>query len=121
MAERGGHLGPSLHDAFMTESLLSRSVSKVPDSVRFEGRILFLTEDPLLLQRQLAGEDLVFDPAAPVGTSEHPKLRDNISTDEITPAYICYYFDETLGEFPYLGLKAGEEFPIVRGAVKAGR
>ncbi len=104
----------------MTESLLSRSVAKVPDRVRFDGRVLFLTEDPVLIQRQLAGEDLAFDPSAPVGTPAHPKLRDNISTDEITPAYICYYFDETLGEFPYLGLKAGDEFPIVRGAVKAG-
>jgi 3-isopropylmalate/(R)-2-methylmalate dehydratase large subunit len=89
--------------------------------MRFEGRILFLTEDPVLIQRQLAGEDLDFDPATPVGSPSRPKLRDNISTDEITPAYICYYFDETLGEFPYLGLKAGEEFPIVRGSVKQGR
>src|SRR5262249_43459588 len=48
------------------------------------------------------------------------KLRDNISTDEITPAYICYYYDETLGEFPYLGLKCGDEFPVTRGAVKRG-
>src|SRR5687768_3470758 len=104
----------------MTESLQTRSVGKVPDRMRFEGRILFLTEDPALIQRQLAGEDLDFDPAAPVGSEARPKLRDNISTDEITPAYICYYFDETLGDFPYLGLKAGEEFPIVRGAVKAG-
>ena len=70
----------------MTESLLSRSVSKVPDHVRFQGRVLFLTEDPVLIQRQLAGEDLAFDPAAPVGSATHPKLRDNISTDEITPA-----------------------------------
>ena len=82
--------------------------------------MLFLTEDPALLRRQLAGEDLAFDPAAPAGSALNPKLRDNISTDEITPAYICYYFDETLGEFPYLGLKAGEEFPIGRGAVKQG-
>src|SRR5688500_7282596 len=104
----------------MTESLQTRSVGKVPDRMRFEGRILFLTEDPALIQRQLAGEDLDFDPAAPVGSEARPKLRDNISTDEITPAYICYYFDETLGEFPYLGLKAGEEFPIVRGSVRKG-
>jgi 3-isopropylmalate/(R)-2-methylmalate dehydratase large subunit len=48
------------------------------------------------------------------------RLRDNISTDEITPAYICYYFDETLGEFPYLGLKAGDQFPIKQGSVKKG-
>ena len=104
----------------MIASLLTRQVSKVPDRVKFTGRVLFLTEDPALLRRQLAGEDLPFDPEAPVGSELHPRLRDNISTDEITPAYICYYFDETLGDFPYLGLKAGEEFPIVRGAVKGG-
>ena len=104
----------------MIQSLLTRPVSKVPDRVRFTGRVLFLTEDPALLKKQLAGEDLAFDPAAPVGSPLHPKLRDNISTDEITPAYICYYFDETLGDFPYLGLKAGEEFPITRGSVKSG-
>jgi len=104
----------------MIASLLTRPVSKVPDRVNFAGRVLFLTEDPALLRRQLAGEDLPFDPEAPIGSELHPRLRDNISTDEITPAYICYYFDETLGDFPYLGLKAGEEFPIVRGAVKRG-
>ncbi len=104
----------------MIESLLRRPVSKVADRVRFDGRVLFLTEDPSLLKKQLAGEDLPFDPAAPVGSTLHPALRDNISTDEITPAYICYYFDETLGDFPYLGLKAGEEFPITRGSVKSG-
>ena len=104
----------------MTASLLSRTVSKLPDRIRFDGRVLFLTEDPALLRRQLAGEDLPFDPDAPVGSPARPKLRDNISTDEITPAYICYYFDETLGEFPYLGLKAGEEFPLERGSVRRG-
>jgi len=104
----------------MIQSLLTRDVRKVPDRVRFTGRVLLLTEDPALLHRQLAGEDLPFDPSAPVGSPTHPKLRDNISTDEITPAYICYYFDDTLGQFPYLGLKAGEEFPLVRGSVRAG-
>ena len=104
----------------MIESLLTRPVHKVSDRVRFDGRVLFLTESPELIKRQLAGEDLAFDPHAPVGSALRPRLRDNISTDEITPAYICYYFDETLGDFPYLGLKAGEEFPIVRGSVRAG-
>jgi 3-isopropylmalate/(R)-2-methylmalate dehydratase large subunit len=92
--------------------LLTRPVSKRPDRVRFSGRVLYLTTDPDLLKRQLAGEDLAWHPGIP--------LRDDISTDEITPAYICYYFDETLGEFPYLGLKAGTEFPCERGLVKAG-
>src|SRR5664279_1483086 len=104
----------------MIESLRTRAVHKVPGRIRFDGRVLLLTEDPALLHRQLAGEDLPFDASAPAGSPTHPKLRDNISTDEITPAYICYYFDETLGDFPYLGLKAGEEFPMVRGSVRAG-
>ena len=76
------------------------------------GRILFLAEDADLVRRQLEGEDIDWHPAT--------KLRDNISTDEITPAYICYYYDETLGDFPYLGLKCGDEFPITRGSVKRG-
>jgi 3-isopropylmalate/(R)-2-methylmalate dehydratase large subunit len=96
----------------MTHNLLSRSVVRRPDRVVFAGRVLFLTEDPELLSRQLDGEDLDW--------SSSTKLRDNISTDEITPAYICYYFDETLGEFPYLGLKAGDRFPVERGSVQRG-
>jgi 3-isopropylmalate/(R)-2-methylmalate dehydratase large subunit len=96
----------------MLETLRSRPVEKLPAQVRLTGRILFLCEDAGLVRSQLAGTDLAWTPAA--------RLRDNISTDEITPAYICYYYDDTLGDFPYLGLKCGEEFPIVRGSVKRG-
>lgn len=96
----------------MSKSLLKREVTKRPSMVKFHGRVLFLTEDPELIRRQLAGEDLVWNPQM--------KLRDQISTDEITPAYICYYYDETLGDFPYLGLKAGDEFPVTRGSVRQG-
>jgi hypothetical protein len=39
-------------------SLLERKIEKRPDQVRLQGRILFLTEDPELIKRQLAGEDL---------------------------------------------------------------
>ncbi len=101
----------------MTNSLLNRSVSKRPDRVKLQGRILFLTEDPELIKRQLAGEDLPWDTAHP---ERNPKLRDDISTDEITPAHICFFFDETLGEFPYTGLKCGDETPIKRMDVKRG-
>ena len=96
----------------MPTSLLARRVARRPEQVRLSGRVLYLTEDPDLLARQLQGEDLAWNPGI--------KLRDNISTDEITPAYICYYFDDTLGEFPYLGLKAGDQFPVARGTVKRG-
>ena len=76
-----------------------------------------MTEDPELIRRQLAGEDLPWDTQNP---ANNPKLRDDISTDEITPAHICFFFDETLGEFPYTGLKCGNELPIKRGDVKKG-
>jgi 3-isopropylmalate/(R)-2-methylmalate dehydratase large subunit len=98
-------------------SLLERKIEKRPDRVRLQGRILFLTEDPELIKRQLAGEDLPWDAKNP---GNNPKLRDDISTDEITPAHYCFYFDETLGEIPYLGLKCGNVTPIGRGEVKRG-
>jgi 3-isopropylmalate/(R)-2-methylmalate dehydratase large subunit len=98
-------------------SLLDRKIEKRPDRVRLQGRILFLTEDPELIRRQLGGEDLPWDT---LDAANNPKLRDDISTDEITPAHYCFYFDETLGEIPYLGLKCGSVTPIGRGAVKRG-
>ncbi|MGD1022399.1 MAG: aconitase family protein [Candidatus Sulfotelmatobacter sp.] len=101
----------------MINSLLERKIEKRPDKVRLQGRILFLTEDPELIKRQLAGEDLPWDTKNP---AKNPKLRDDISTDEITPAHYCFYFDETLGEIPYLGLKCGSVTPIGRGDVKRG-
>lgn len=96
----------------MMESLLTRKVEKRPAGVQLQGRILFLTEDAALVRQQLEGVDL--DP------NNTYALRNDISTDEITPAYICYHFDETLGEFVYLGLKCGDEFPIKRNDVKQG-
>ena len=101
----------------MIDALLHKKVDKRPPTVRLRGRILFLTEDPELIKRQLAGEDLSWDTTNP---QNNPKLRDDISTDEITPAHICFFFDETLGEFPYTGLKCGNEVPIQRGDVKRG-
>ncbi|MEJ2216526.1 MAG: aconitase family protein [Gemmatimonadota bacterium] len=98
----------------MHPALRNLKVEKQPSELKFGGRVLFLVDDAELIRRQLAGEDLEL-------TDElRAKLRDQISTDEITPAYICYYFDETLGEFPYLGLRAGGEAPMERGSVKKG-
>ncbi|MGC2184043.1 MAG: aconitase family protein [Terriglobales bacterium] len=101
----------------MITSLFDRKIYKRPDQVRLHGRILFLTEDPQLIRRQLAGEDLPWDSRNP---ASNPKLRDDISTDEITPAHYCFYFDETLGEIPYLGLKCGDVLPIGRSDVRKG-
>ena len=77
--------------------------------VRFTGRFLFLYQDIDLIRRQLAGEDLAWDPTLP--------LIDNISTDEITPAWVCFYFDETLGDFSLVGLRGGA---IAKNAIQRG-
>ena len=101
----------------MISSLLERKIEKRPDKVRLQGRILFLTEDPELIKKQLAGWDMPWDTKNP---AINPKLRDDISTDEITPAHCCFYFDRTLGEIPYVGLRCGGTLPIGRGDVKKG-
>jgi 3-isopropylmalate/(R)-2-methylmalate dehydratase large subunit len=80
--------------------------------VRFDGRILFLSQNASVIERQLLGEDVTLEQAVP--------LRTDISTDEITPAYICYYYDETLGKYPYLGLDCAGTRPVKQGSVKAG-
>ena len=78
-------------------------------SIRISGRILFLTEDPALIAKQLAGEDLAWDPSI--------KLVDNISTDEITPGWVCFHYDEKLGEYALVGLRGGV---IKESAIKRG-
>lgn len=100
-----------------SNSLLERKVEKRTDRLRLRGRILFLTEDPELIKKQLAGWDMPWETK---NLAANPKLRDDISTDEITPAHLCFYFDQTLGEVPYAGLKCGGIAPIGRGDVKKG-
>ena len=80
------------------------TVSRRPSSIRFDGRILFLTDDPELIKAQLAGEDLSETPAL-------ESLVDNISTDEITPGWVCFYYDETLGHYSLVGLREGSISP----------
>ena len=82
------------------------------ESVTFQGRTLFLSEDPQKIRRQLAGEDFSLEEARP--------LRDQISNEEITPAWVCYYFDSRLGDFPYMGLRCGSEYPLKEHSVLRG-
>jgi len=87
--------------------------------VRFDGRILYLTEDAGPVRRQLAGEDLAWD----ANDASHA-LRDQISTDEITPGWACFHHDEALGRFAYLGVTCAEVgdrvTPFGEGAVRSG-
>jgi 3-isopropylmalate/(R)-2-methylmalate dehydratase large subunit len=84
-------------------------ISKRPASISFKGRILFLTDDVSLIRRQLEGEDLSFDPNTP--------LMSNISTDEITPGWVCFYYDETLGQYVYVGMR---ENAVQKDEIKGG-
>lgn len=84
---------------------------------RLTGRVLFLTEDPTLLQQQLDGQDLPPDTVRAICRGEGPKLIDNISTDEITPGWVCFHYDETLGEYSLIGLRGGV---IKQHSIKAG-
>jgi 3-isopropylmalate/(R)-2-methylmalate dehydratase large subunit len=78
--------------------------------VRPFGRILFLSRDPVRVREQLAGRELTREQAG--------ALRDEISTDEITPLPALVHFDATLGRHVHTGFSAGGELPIVRDALQ---
>jgi 3-isopropylmalate/(R)-2-methylmalate dehydratase large subunit len=70
-----------------------------PAFISFPGRILYLAESAELMRRQLSGEDLVWD-----ANDAAQRLRDDVSTDEMTPGWTCFHHDAALGRFAYLGL-----------------
>ena len=80
--------------------------------LELSGRILFLCADPNLIDHQLAGGRLSL---AQAGT-----LRDDVSTDEISPVSTLVYFDDRLADYPYTGLRAGARTPIGVNAIKQG-
>ena len=66
-----------------------------PERVRFDGRILFLTEDTSLIRQQMEAEGderqrLETELAERLLADDLP-LMSNISTDEITPGWVCFY------------------------------
>src|SRR6267143_7066789 len=96
-------------------------VSQLSEKVSFKGRILFLTEDTSLIRQQLEaqGDDrarIEAELAARLAVDDLP-LMSNISTDEITPGWVCFYYDETLGEFVYVGMREGA---VKKDEVKQG-
>lgn len=88
----------------------SQPIGKRSTQITFSGRILFLTEDTSLIRRQLeAGADaaeLEQELAERLRKNDLP-LMSNISTDEITPGWVCFYYDETLGQYVYNGMREG--------------
>jgi len=83
----------------------------VTEHIKFSGRILFLTEDTALIRQQLEARD---EAATQLETELAGRLLEgtlplmsNISTDEITPGWVCFYYDETLGQYVYVGMRDG--------------
>jgi 3-isopropylmalate/(R)-2-methylmalate dehydratase large subunit len=88
-----------------------RDKIKVTEHIKFSGRILFLTDDTTLIRQQLeatgeAAAQLENELAARLQQGNLP-LMSNISTDEITPGWVCFYYDETLGQYVYVGMREG--------------
>ncbi|MEV0458999.1 aconitase family protein [Catellatospora methionotrophica] len=81
-----------------------------PPTVRLDGGVLVLTEDPALIAAQLRGQ------GPPAAELIRQPLRDNISTDEIIPGWCCYWYDQRLGDFAYLGLRDRQ---FEEGAIRA--
>ena len=86
-------------------------------TVSFDGRVLYLTEDADLLRAQLKGEKTLRSADVfPEGAEPRP-LISNISTDELTPGWVCYYYDETLARYCLIGLRGGV---VEKDSVKNG-
>jgi len=83
-----------------------------PASLVFEPSILFLARSAGQVARSLDGEAVSLAEAGP--------LRDDVSTDEITPLTILTHYDDTLGRHPYTGFRADDgSAPIAVDAVRA--
>src|SRR5437588_1702754 len=89
----------------------TNQVKRREDRIEFSGRILFLTEDIFLIRRQLeadgAAEKALEDELTQRLMHDDLPLMNNISTDEITPGWVCFYYDETLGQYVYVGMREG--------------
>ncbi|HBI82205.1 MAG TPA: 3-isopropylmalate dehydratase [Alcaligenaceae bacterium] len=77
---------------------------------KLTGRLLFLSTKPEIMQQQVSGKDVT---AIEAGT-----LRDDVSTDEITPLPIMTHYDDKLGRYTYTGFKSGDTFPFKTDSVR---
>src|SRR4030095_10246111 len=82
------------------------------NKLSLNGRILFLSTSAEVMARQVRGESLELAAAT--------RLRDAVSTDEITPVPILTHYDDKLGRYPYTGFRAGESKPLGVDAARLG-
>ena len=88
---------------------MNNAITTRAGQIKFTGRILFLTDDTSLIRQQLEAEGsererLEAELAERLLSDDLP-LMSNISTDEITPGWVCFYYDETLGQYVYVGMR----------------
>ena len=100
---------------------MTGTTNRRPEHIKFSGRILFLTDDTAIIRQQLeasgeAAAALETELAARLLKGDLP-LMSNISTDEITPGWVCFYYDETLGQYVYVGMR---ESAVKKDEVKNG-
>lgn len=73
-------------------------------ATRFSPHILFLSQKLDAVKTALTKALVTLNDATP--------LRDDVSTDEITPIAILTHFDDKLGQYPYTGFRAEGQAPI---------
>ncbi len=83
-------------------------------TLALNGRVLFLSAQAAVMQQQLRPG------AAPLAPADAGPLRDEVSTDEITPVTTLVHHDERLGDYPYTGFTVDGTRPVAPGAVRAG-
>ncbi|WP_198085837.1 aconitase family protein [Variovorax sp. E3] len=79
-------------------------------TLSFAPAVLFLSCSADIVARSLLGESIALDAAL--------ALRDDVSTDEITPLPILTHYDDKLGRYPYTGFRAGDRTPIGADAIR---
>ncbi len=79
--------------------------------LQFAPSILLLSRSADVVAQSLGSSVVRLEEAMP--------LRDDVSTDEITPITILTHYDEKLGRFPYTGFRAGDATPIGVDTVRA--
>jgi len=94
-----------------TTDTLNASSSRHLDLPR-PARILFLVTDLEQMRAQLANPTNLDLASIP--------LRDDVSTDEITPVAILSHYDSKLGRYPYTGFTVAGQHPLGVNAVAQG-
>ena len=84
----------------MTAPAAPKSATHAP----LAGPVLFLSTDTSVMAAQMAGQSVTL---AQAGT-----LRDDVSTDEITPVAILSHDDDKLARYPHTGLRVGGGQPV---------